>query len=75
MRTLPPSTKNQAFLNAVRLRRREMKLPQKVLAHELSVSTPAYHKIETGKTILNFEIFNFLCKRLILNAEKFLLKN
>jgi predicted transcriptional regulator len=72
MRTLSETSKNQAFLSEVRERRRVLRVPQKVLAAEMEISVPAYHKIENGATDLKFDIFNFLCKRLGIQGEKYL---
>ena len=72
MRTLPETTKNKAFLTALRQQRKKLKVPQKVLAHELGVEPPAYCMIERGATSLKLDTFIFLCKRLNLKAEEFL---
>ncbi|MBS3913743.1 MAG: helix-turn-helix transcriptional regulator [Bacteroidetes bacterium] len=57
----------------MRERREKMRIPQKVLAYELGISTVAYSYIERGSTDLKLDIFKFLCKRLNLKAENFLI--
>jgi len=73
MRSISETKKNQAFLIALRERREKMRIPQKVLAYELGISTVAYSYIERGSTDLKLDIFKFLCKRLNLKAENFLI--
>lgn len=73
MRALSETSKNQTFLKAVRERRRSLRIPQKVLAHEIGVSAPAYCLIEGGAIEIKLDLFIFLCKRLNLQAEMFLI--
>lgn len=73
MRTISETSKNQAFLVECRMARRRLRVPQKVIAHELRISTVAYSNIERGATDLKFDLFKFLCKRLEIAPEKFLI--
>jgi transcriptional regulator with XRE-family HTH domain len=75
MRTLQKTTETKAFLKEVREKRKILKIPQKVIAHELGVTAAAYTQIEKGATSLKFDLFIFLCKRLDLNANNFFVKN
>ena len=75
MRKISDTAKIQAFLTAVRAQRKKMRLPQKVLAHELGLGVSAYSKIESGATGLNVGIFNFLCNRLNLRPENYFFPN
>lgn len=72
MRQVHETSKNKAFLAEVRQQRRRLRIPQKLIAHEIGVSVVAYCRIERGSTDLKFDIFNFLCKRLGISGEKFL---
>lgn len=71
MRSLSGTTKNQAFLMTLRARRRELRIPQKVLAYDLGMTQAAYAFIEQGATDLKLGVFIFLCNRLEINAENF----
>jgi transcriptional regulator with XRE-family HTH domain len=73
MWSISSTAKNKAFLSAAKKRRRELKIPQKIIAHEMGLNVSAYSKIECGYTDLSLDKFIFICKRLNLNAQNFLL--
>lgn len=64
MRQISATGARETFLKDVKRQRKAMKIPQKVLAHELKISQAAYSFIEDGATDLKLETFIFLCERL-----------
>lgn len=71
MWAISSTTKNKAFLTKVKQRRKFLKVPQKIIAHDLGLSVPAYSKIECGYTDLNFDTFKYLCKTLRIHPQEF----
>lgn len=72
MWSISETAAHKAFLIAVKKKRKEIKLPQKVLAYEMRISRPAYCLLESGQVELSLQRFIFLCKRLNLNPQEFL---
>lgn len=73
MWSISETATHKAFLIAVKKRRDELNIPQKQIAHELRLTQSAYSRIECGSSDLKFADFIFLCKRLNLNAQEFLM--
>jgi transcriptional regulator with XRE-family HTH domain len=73
MWSISPTAKNKAFLSAVKQRRKDLKIPQKTIAYEMDIDVSTYSKIECGYTALILCNFIFLCKRLNLNAQNFIM--
>lgn len=64
---------NPAFLAEVKRARKKLRIPQKVIAHELGMTQAAYSKIESGSSPIKFQTGIFLIKRLNLNPENYLI--
>jgi transcriptional regulator with XRE-family HTH domain len=72
MWSISATATHKAFLIAVKKKRKEIKLPQKVIAHELGLTPAGYSLLEAGQVELSLHRFIFLCKRLNLKPETFL---
>lgn len=70
MRTFSASKETKAFLKAIRTKRRELKLPQKVLAHEYGVCVATYSNIENGAREINLDFVIFAAKRLNIQLDQ-----
>lgn len=73
MWAISSTAKNKTFLIDVKKKRKELRIHQKVLAHELGMTQGNYSQIECGSTDLKLNDFIFICKRLSLNAGSYLI--